>query len=101
MEHITYFPADPEELFEIQYIKKTGFSNWIIWGLSISSLKTKEVNLPLFNWDLNDYASTIKIEIEEVDLTVTTQTSESRQVKFATNFAIDGLLKKIGLKFGG
>lgn len=97
-EYITYFSALPDELFVVEYVK-----TWIIYKPRITGLYLKPLNLPLFSWDLNDYASTIKIEIEEVDVTETIVNSESRTVKFATNFAIDpvaGFLKKIGLKFG-
>lgn len=96
-ELVTYFPADPQELFDIEYL----LGGYIL--IESISLKTMELNLPLINWDLNQYSSSIKIEIEEVDLTVTTVITDSRSVKFANNFSIDptdGILKKIGLKFG-
>ena len=58
------------------------------------------VNLPLFNWDLNQYSTSIKIEIEEVDQLVTTVATDTRTVEFAANFEISGTIKKVGLKFG-
>ncbi|UII29884.1 hypothetical protein LVD17_16415 [Fulvivirga ulvae] len=94
-ELITYFSALPDDLFVVEYEKKLFF-----YMPKITGFRSKSVDLPLFAWDLNDYASTIKIEVEEVDLTETIVNSETRTVKFATNFAIEGTLKKIGLKFG-
>jgi hypothetical protein len=98
-EFITYFSALPDELFAVTYDPYI----FNLYRPRITGLNVKGLSLPLFSWDLNDYASTIKIEIEEVDVTETVINSESRTVKFATNFSIDptaGLLKKIGLKFG-
>jgi hypothetical protein len=98
-EFITYFSALPDELFALTYEE-------LIAGLyvpRITGLKPKDLMLPLFAWNLDDYASTIKIEVEEVDITETIVQSESRTVKFATNFGIDvgwGTKVKVGLKFG-
>jgi hypothetical protein len=97
-EFITYFNALPDELFTVEYVK-----TFIFYKPRITGFKAMALDLPLFSWDLNDYASTIKIEIEEVDVSETIVNTESRTVKFATNFTIDptfGWLKKIGLKFG-
>ncbi len=97
-EIVTYFSANAEQLFNATYRKHLWF-----YLIDDISLKSMDINLPLFNWDLNQYASSIKIEIEEVDLTVTTVLTDTRSVKFANNFSIDptdGILKKVGLKFG-
>lgn len=94
-ELITYFPAQASDLFTLEYTKSV-----FVYIPRITGLSGMALSLPLFAWDLNDYASTVKIEIEEVDNTETIVTSESRTVKFATNFSIEGVLKKIGLKFG-
>lgn len=96
----TYFSANPEQLFNLNYQSKFGGYIFIFKSISIKSMP---INLPLFNWDLNQYASSIKIEIEEVDLTETTVLTDTRSVKFANNFSIDptdGIFKKVGLKFG-
>jgi hypothetical protein len=98
-EHITLFPANPEELFEVTY----DHLMLNVYRPRITGFRQMNMSLPLFHWDLNNYGSTIKIDIEEVDLTETIVESETRSVKFATNFAIDpavGFLQKIGLKFG-
>ena len=96
-EVITYFSANPNQLFDLKYRKA-----WLnIYTLESIALKEMKLNLPIFNWDLNQYASSIKLEIEEVDITVTSVITDTRTVKFANNFSIDGgALKKIGLKFG-
>ena len=58
-------------------------------------------NLPIVNWDLKNYASTLRIDIEESDVTTVVSESFSETVKFAANFGIDAsIFKKIGLKFG-
>lgn len=98
-EVIKYFNATPNDLFIIKSTKF--FGN--LYTYSIISLKQMPLNIPVFNWDLDQYASSIKIDIEEIDLTETTVLTDSRIVKYATNFSIDptsGFLQKIGLKFG-
>ncbi len=101
-EIVTYFSALPDELFVLTYEeRRIGISRFYV--PRITGLKAKGLTLPLFAWDLDDYASTIKIEVEEVDVTEAIVQSESRTVKFATNFGIDttvGSKVKIGLKFG-
>lgn len=101
-ELVTYFPAMPSDLFELTYTK---IANNIfgpdVYGLVGVSLKKMPLNIPILNWDLNSYASSIKISIEEVDVVTTETKTESISVKFANNFAIDGgILQKIGLKLG-
>ncbi|WP_282637470.1 hypothetical protein [Sphingobacterium thalpophilum] len=93
-----YFTVKPEDLFFAQYHENRGLFRLI----SITPKKVP-LNIPLFNWELNEYASTIKIIVEEVDDTVEESRSETRTVKFATNFGIEptfGGLAKLGLKFG-
>lgn len=93
----TYFGAMPQELFTVNYVKESFLS----WRPLIVGLPEKSLVLPLFSWDLKDYASTIKLDIDEIDRTETMVQTDTRQVKFATNFGIEGqVLKKIGLKFG-
>ncbi len=108
-EIIDYFDASPNDLFNLHYYKhdiSIGSLKISVWLLDTNriSFKTKRLNFPIFNWDLNQYASSIKIEIEEVDLTETTVLTDKRFVEFATNFEISSgagqLLKKVGLKFG-
>lgn len=60
--------------------------------------------IPLFSWNLEEYSSTIKMEIEEVDLPQVTKTSVTGSSEFATNFKFEPKWNKIvktGLGFGG
>ena len=99
-EVIKYFTAKGEDLFEVKYKKGINFWGGDAYYFESISLKKMDLNIPIFNWDLDQYASSIKIDIEEVDLTETTIITDTRSVKFATNFAIEGTIQKIGLKFG-
>lgn len=100
------FSARGEDLFNLSYIKI--FNRWFgedVYILDVNNISFKQMplNLSLMSWDLNNYASSLKIKIEEVDLTEKKVETENTTAKFATNFAIDGptlILKKIGLKFG-
>lgn len=105
-ELINGFTVSPDQLFLLEYETYTT-GTWF-WEKTYYRLKniynqSVLVDIPLINWDLDEYASSIKIEIEEVDLTTTTVITDSRTVKFATNFSIDATLGtkvKTGLKFG-
>lgn len=88
----TFFGAMPQELFTVVYLRQG-----LLYYPTITSLPQKNLVLPLFSWDLKDYASSIKIEIDEYDRAETVVTSDTRTVKFAANFNVD---LKIGLKFG-
>ncbi|MDF2519162.1 MAG: hypothetical protein K0R59_4458 [Sphingobacterium sp.] len=97
-----YFTVNAADLYDAKYKLATPFVN-DYWVLESISPKKVPLNIPIFNWDLNEYASTIKIIVEEVDDTVEESRSETRTVKFATNFGIEptfGGLAKLGLKFG-
>ncbi len=94
----SYFPAKPTELFSISF-KRGGPLNAFYIPV-FNYLKTMRVDLPVFAWDLNDYGASITIDIEEVDAVEEVQTTTKRSSEFATNFGIEGTLKKIGLKFG-
>ncbi|MCT3758586.1 hypothetical protein HZQ19_08280 [Elizabethkingia anophelis] len=102
-----YFSVSPNDLYMAEYVPDSKLKSSKISGKfwELKSIIPKEVplSLQLFNWDLNQYASSIKISIEEVDLTEEETRTDTRSVKFATNFSIDptdGFLKKMGLKFG-
>ena len=98
-----YFSVKPEDLYVAKYREHRAPFRQIIYMLDNLTPKVVPLNIGLFNWDLNEYASSVKIFIEEVDLTEELSTTDTRTVEFATNFGIDpsaGFLKKIGLKFG-
>jgi hypothetical protein len=104
-EDVKRFALSPDQLFDLQYNlyphPLVPFTLYILAGIQN---KTVNLNQLLFNWDLNQYASTIKISIEEVDNTVIQSQKIIDNVKYATNFGVDtgfniGIVK-IGLKFG-
>jgi hypothetical protein len=98
-EIIKFFGATPQELFELTYTRRAIPTNF--FDLTGIALKQKDLETPVLNWDLDQYSASIKVSIEEVDLSTTTTISESFTSEFASNFGIDnGTLKKIGLKFG-
>ncbi|MEZ0007363.1 hypothetical protein ABH942_002744 [Flavobacterium sp. 28YEA47A] len=105
-ELINGFTVSPDQLFFLEYdtyTRGTLFWEKTYYRLKNISNQTILADIPLINWDLDEYASSIKIEIEEVDLTTTSVITDTRTVKFATNFGIDaafGVKTKIGLKFG-
>ncbi len=99
---IHYFTKAPERLFDLDYER----CHIHLYCLSEIEFDRTSVDIPLINWNLNDYASSMKIEIEEIDQTVSTTITDKRTVEFATNFGInagpggEGILEKVGLKFG-
>ncbi|MCL1679122.1 hypothetical protein M2T92_08820 [Elizabethkingia miricola] len=100
-----YFSVSPENLYNAEYERMFPGNKLLRNAFKLKNITPKDVplNIQLFNWDLNQYASSIKISIEEVDLTEEETRTDTRSVKFATNFNIDptdGFLKKMGLKFG-
>ena len=101
-EYVTYFPVPARDLFRIRTSTPSG-EDYNTLRLRHLRTKTFSPNLALMKWDLDQYASTIRIDIEEVDRTETVSTTDTRTVKFATNFGIDvgfGKKVKIGLEFG-
>ena len=101
-EIIKYFSAKVSDLFEYNIVEYS----YSRFQRNITGLKTVDLNIPIFNWDLDQYAASIKIDIEEIDLTETTILTESRSVEFASNFSVEvsaSLFKelvKVGLKYG-
>lgn len=99
-EFITYFRIDGSDLFAVVGRRKGDV-------YTISRAKNERVlfknPIPLFSWDLENYSSTIKIAIEEVDATETITQTNSTTSEFATNFGFDktfGETLKLGAKFG-
>jgi len=98
---------NPNDLFKLEYeVYSTGWWFWKKRWYRITGIHKRNdywAHIPLINWNLDDYATSIKIHIEEVDLTTTTTITDTRTVKFATNFGISPSLGekiKLGLKFG-
>lgn len=92
----TYFRASGDDLFMGGIGSGYGSS-------SMLGLKKIDMKLPLFEWDLEHYAPSVKIAVEEVDNTESIKNTESTTVEFAGNIGFDiswGTTVKKGLKFG-
>ncbi|AYB34322.1 hypothetical protein [Chryseolinea soli] len=90
-------------LFDVTYnTNKRGIWPFRYTYYSIGSVTAKRVltNMPLVNWDLQSYATTFRIDVEEVDNTEIIRQSRTEAVEFATNFDVQATILKIGLKFG-
>lgn len=90
------FTARGQDLFDITYTRQ-GFY------YSVSSIKPKEMslNVPIANWDLNNYGTAWKFMFYEEDQQETVTSTESVTTTYAANFEINvGDPKKIGAKFG-
>lgn len=94
-----YFFADPQELFYIEYER---VPMGLFVATNIKSRYYYPSNLPIISWDIDQYATTITITIEEEDASQIISESVSNSSEFATNFGLDSdsIFKKIGLKFG-
>jgi len=100
-ERITYFRLRPGELFDVYNTPRTPDGSSFQVGDIIHKKAWLEV--PLLEWDLENYSPALKISIEEVDPSETTTTSVTNSAEFATNFSYDanfGQKVKHGLKFG-
>lgn len=98
-EYINYFRCAPEDLFH-PYWKSIGGRK--VTFDRMDCLKAK-IMLPLFEWDLENFSSQIKIAIEEVDPSQSVVNTVSTASEFAANFGFDytiGETTKKGLKFG-
>ena len=98
----TYFRVDPSALFSVSHVGKRGEmpKTFIIDKIT---LKKVSLLLPLFEWNLENYSSSVKIAIEEVDASQTVVQTSTTSSEFATNFNFDstfGERVKVGLKFG-
>lgn len=100
-EIIKVLSVSPKDLF----ILKTKEGDRSLRVIGIESIKKYYLPepLPLFDWDIEHYSSSIKISIEEKDENVTEQTIVQTTTSFATNFGFDvnlGEVVKKGAKFG-
>lgn len=102
------FPVLASDLWEVGYeaVRFPGFWPWdyyyVYFPNSITS-KTVDMRQELFNWNLNNYATTIIVKFEEFDTLAEITETSSTGNKYAFNFGIDpadGIFKKLGLKFG-
>lgn len=96
----------PDDLFELNIESKNiGRNQYKRRALGIKKLKKYYLPnpLPLFDWDIEHYSSSIKISIEEKDNEVTEQKLVETTSSFASNFEFNagwGETVKMGAKFG-
>lgn len=96
----TYIRLKPNSLFKITLSGTPG--KYKIAKVEFADDRVP-LNIPLFEWDLEKYSSTIKIAISEFDESEVIKRSTSMTTKYATNFGYDtsiGDKVKIGMKFG-
>lgn len=104
------FTAKGSDLFDVEYEKIIIYKcrkPWC-WGSDVVAYipktitpKTYNPNVPLMKWDLDSYSSSMVIKIEEYDVSENITETHNVSSKFATNFQIEGQIKKkIGFKFG-
>ena len=103
-EIIKYIRIPPERLFSFEYTY-TGTDRRD--RVTHYEMKNQRVlfkePIPLFSWNLQDYSTTMKLSVEEVDAEETEKQSVSTTVEFATNFGFNvalGETVKIGAQFG-
>lgn len=105
-EYKSFFRLKPDQLFRAEVervISRPGMPGYTVYKLVGLKSKRVDLDLPLFEWDLENYGATIKIVIEEVDGQETEVNSISSSIEFATNFGFDasfGEKVKFGVKFG-
>ncbi|MBF8151271.1 hypothetical protein ITJ86_15285 [Winogradskyella sp. F6397] len=95
------FPADPEDLFEIEYQKHGVF--WLdFYVVTNIETKTYRLDLELLPWQIHNVSNQWQLEFQEVDLTVEETTEETYTSKYNTNFGFESNeLWKFGLELGG
>lgn len=105
-EYKSFFRLKPDQLFRAEVervISRPGMPGYTVYKLVGLKSKRVDLDLPLFEWDLENYGATIKIAMEEVDGQETEVNSISSSIEFATNFGFDasfGEKVKFGVKFG-
>jgi hypothetical protein len=100
----TIFLARPDELFEITYIKEEVLTRTVFFWTTttffrpkVIGFKTKQLDTELMNWNLEQYAPTMKIFIAKENPGLTHTVTNTMSTEFAGNVGLD---TKIGLKFG-
>lgn len=100
-EIIKALSVSPQKLFTLKL--KEGDRGLRVMGVKSINKYYLPEPLPLFDWDIEHYSSSVKISIEEKDENVTEQTIVETTTSFATNFGFDinwGEVVKKGAKFG-
>ncbi len=99
----TSFRAKPKDLFNtrLEKVSSGGQVSYIV--NDIYGLNRISVDLPLFEWDIENYSPIIRIRIEEIDSPTKITETHQTTTEFAANFefnATTGSTDKVGLKFG-
>lgn len=93
-----FVPLSPDKIFKINWTKIPTRNLYQPTGIECI---TADLRIPVIKWDLNQYATAIKVTVEEVDSNISHTIQEQVVSKFAANFGIDaGEEKKFGMKFG-
>lgn len=93
--------VSPRKLFILK--KKDNDRSRRVIGIESSIKYYLPEPLPLFDWDIEHYSTSVKISIAEKDENVTEQTVVQTTTSFASNFGFDinfGEVVKKGAKFG-
>jgi hypothetical protein len=99
------FSAKGSDLFDVTYTKTTTrcglFCKRTIYTISSITPLTVYPNIPLINWDLDNFASSMVVKFQEFDVSETISETIEVSSKFATNFELGaGAKEKVGFKFG-
>lgn len=100
---LTSFRATPEQLFDTHLEVATSRGQIVYIVNDIYGLKRRCIDLPLFEWSLENFTSMFKIGIEEVDDDIRTTQTAQTTTEYATNFEYNsssGETNKVGLKYG-
>ncbi len=118
MELVKFFRCEPEDLFKPKWrataerperdenagsgghINRPSPSPAVFEGFTCRKV---ELALPLFEWNLENISSQIKIAFEEVDPSQTITTTQTWSYEFATNFSVtttSGDKVKVGTTYG-
>lgn len=95
----TFLRCNPTSLFNLTL---SGEKKFKITKVELAPDIT-ECKLPLFEWDLEKYGTTIKISVAEYDDSEVIKRTMTVSSEYATNFSFDpnfGEKVKVGLKFG-
>lgn len=102
-EYTNFFRLKPTELYEPSYNSHKDNRGNTYHTFKELTLERARLSIPLFEWNLENYSSNIKIAIEEVDGSQTVSQTTTSSTEFATNFSFDasfGETIKVGAKYG-
>lgn len=93
----------PQDLFEANWKYIPGDIKTAHYEYDGLKFKRARLSVPLIDWNLENYAISIRIAVEEIDEQITTSQTTKTACEFAANFGYDigfGETVKYGLKFG-